>query len=123
MELYHLDWNKAAELGGGRITDYIMPAFNDDEAFAQKVQKAFEEGELYSKVATFDGHQLQSIFTLSQNIDSNWTEEPIDGMTIEAEGPRRSTSVGDVIRDGETFYAISAGPLVIFTPSISALKP
>lgn len=122
MELYHLDWEKAADLGGGRVMDYIMPLGKVDD-FAEKVREAFEGGDLYKKVASFEGVEIDQIYNLSQNIDSAWIDNMVPGMTVEAEGPQRSTSVGDVIRDGDKFFAYAMTSLVPFTLETATPKP
>jgi len=76
--------------------------FRSRSAARDDIQYAFLDGE-YQLVYTFElpsddlESQLEEVFFQSQNLEEAWNEE----------SPCRSTSVGDVVRFGNTYWIVA----------------
>lgn len=73
------------------------PSFMDN---SDKTLANFPEG--FTFVAHVDTTEVGAVFQLTNHIYSDWTENPEVSMVVK--GPVRSTSVGDVVTDGQGGY-------------------
>lgn len=111
MKLFHLDWERSHSQDFH--TSLTFPSFSAAKVLAEgdtvfdSAKEAFENG-FYTEVAEIDGDDLEFAFRYTQNIDSAWSDPPMDGVKPVGEGPFRSTSVGDIVEQGGVFKLVSS---------------
>jgi hypothetical protein len=105
MELFHLDWRRAERQGADVLLALISPAADGLEQ-AKQAALAYSRGD-YFKVATLNGHSMNEVFPMTQNLDDEWTDNLPDGVELACAGPQRSTSCGDIlVSDEGTVYVL-----------------
>lgn len=72
----------------------------------------------FKLVAIVEAEQVEATYQLTNHIDRQWQDN--DGVTYAAEGPQRSTSVGDVVESEAGFYVVAPVGFRQVAPSVNA---
>jgi hypothetical protein len=101
MDIYHFDMEKASDT---ERREFLL-AFRAQDVL-EVIQKAISQG-LYQKVAHVNTQDLEKAFHLTNQIDSNWTEnKEVTALTQH----NRSSSVGDIfVLNNEAHFIQSIG--------------
>lgn len=78
---------------------------SEEELFTARSELWKEADKNYQLVAEVEASTLAEVYRLTNHIESDWREN--EGVSPYSDEPVRSTSVGDVIVEGETVWLVT----------------